>query len=527
MSRQGIPPRMDAWLWTALALWVAALGGVCLLLLPHWRSSPELVHGFLMPIALLLLLREAARNRDSSTQPVLRHAGVTSALLSGLALLSAIVGLLYAVSFGWSHALAVTPLVLSFCCLGLILLLGLASRGLLCAGWAGFCGATLWLLCTPIPPGTYMRLSVSLQLAVTSCVMQALELLGIPAVRHGNVIELIRGNVGVEEACSGIRSLITCLFAALLLSAALSMRWPRRLFLIAIAPVLALGLNLLRSLALALLTASKGPPTQAWHDGLGYGALGLATLVLVWLALWLEQPAGSRAMEQASAPPEPPPLPGWLVLSSLIPACLLVSFILLQARREPAADTPAPTLEQWLPPKADGWDIRNGSLSGEALQVLRTTHLLQREYLRKDSTGSIDLVLYAAWWAAGSATASDVALHTPEVCWPGAGWTELPLPSSDPRDGPAMAEHRRFRHESGQIQDVWYWHLDGERPVQGLNPYRPSLLLRNALLHELAAPRPQLFIRISANRPWSDIRDSEPVRRLLEASGISGLSKKP
>jgi len=527
MNRQGIPPRMDAWLWTALTLWAASLAGVCVLLLPHWQSSPELVHGFLMPVALLFLLRAAARERDESPQPVLRRAGAITASLSILAMLSAAVGLLYALSFGWSHALAVTPLVLSFSCLGLLLLLGMASRGLLSAGWPGFCGATLWLLCSPIPPGTYMRLSVSLQLAVTSCVMQALELLGIPAVRHGNVIELVRGNVGVEEACSGIRSLITCLFAALLLSAALRMSRPRRLLLVAIAPLLAWGLNLLRSLSLALLTASEGPPSEAWHDGLGYGTLGLATLILLWLAFRLEQPAETNGKGQDSDAPETTPLPGWLVLSSLIPACLLVSFVLLYSRRQPAADSTAPALEQWISPQADGWEVRNGSLSEEALRVLRTTRLLQREYLRVDPAGGIDLVLYAAWWEAGAASASDVALHTPEVCWPGAGWTELALPASGAVGSPALAEHRRFRHESGQVQDVWYWHLDGDRPIRGLNPYKPSQLLGNALQHGLSAPRPQLFVRISSNRPWSEIRDSEPVRQLLAASGISGLSKQP
>jgi len=526
MSRGETPLWKDRWLAAALALWAAALAGVCLLLLPQWSENPELMHGFLMPVAFILLLREARISRFEAPPLTSVRLSWLCGGLSLAALASAAFGLLYALVFGWSHALSCSPLVLAFACLSLLVILGLASSGRLAFGWPAFCSAALWLLCTPIPPGTYARLSIALQLAVTEVVLQVLGFLGVPAVRHGNVIELVRGSVGVEEACSGIRSLVTCLFGAFLLSAALRMRPWRRVTLILCAPPLAWTLNLLRSLGLALLTASDGRISPAWHDGLGYGALGTATLVLLWLAFRLEEPAQPQPAPSLASKPKGP-LPSALIFGCLLPASALTAAFLLLPRQSAAPSTPAPVLEQWLVPEAAGWEVRNGSLPEESRRVLGSPVMLQREYLRGGDNPTTDLVLYVAHWAPGKASPSFVALHTPEVCWPGAGWTELPASPPDEASELAQCEHRRFRHESGLIQEVWYWHFNGGQAMRGLSPYNPPRLIRNALHQGFEPARAQLFIRISANRPWKEIRDSEPVRRLLLSSGISGLSTKP
>ena len=107
-------------------------------------------------------------------------------------------------------------------------------------------------LCSPLPPGTYSRLTVGLQLWVSDGVVRVLGILGIAAHQEGNIIELARGTVGIEEACSGVRSLVSCVFAGVLFSAALVRRpWAR--FLSSRCPPLALAMNFIRSLLLTLL----------------------------------------------------------------------------------------------------------------------------------------------------------------------------------------------------------------------------------------------------------------------------------
>ncbi|MSU65239.1 MAG: hypothetical protein EXS38_03860 [Opitutus sp.] len=68
--------------------------------------------------------------------------------------------------------------------------------------WSVLVALGLWFLSTPIPPGTYTSLTLTLQLWVSENVLRTLHLVGIPAIRHGNIIELANAAVGVEEARS-------------------------------------------------------------------------------------------------------------------------------------------------------------------------------------------------------------------------------------------------------------------------------------------------------------------------------------
>ena len=50
-------------------------------------------------------------------------------------------------------------------------------------------------------------------------VFTVFSLLGYPLIQEGNVLVLPLGQVGVADACSGIRSLTGCLFAGSFLAA--------------------------------------------------------------------------------------------------------------------------------------------------------------------------------------------------------------------------------------------------------------------------------------------------------------------
>ena len=66
-----------------------------------------------------------------------------------------------------------------------------------------------------------------------------LDLLGYEIERRGNVLILPMGSVGVEEACSGIRSLTACLFAGSFLAAVFLDRFWKKFVLVGAAMVLA------------------------------------------------------------------------------------------------------------------------------------------------------------------------------------------------------------------------------------------------------------------------------------------------
>lgn len=109
------------------------------------------------------------------------------------------------------------------------------------------------------------------------------SLFGAPAVVAGNVIEVAGGLVGVDEACSGLRSLQTVVMMAFFLGEQQRMRAGRRLVLLAGSVVAAMAANVVRTAVLTWLFANRGVEAEErWHD-----FAGLAALVLTVLCVWL------------------------------------------------------------------------------------------------------------------------------------------------------------------------------------------------------------------------------------------------
>ena len=221
-----------------------------------------------------------------------------------------------------------------------------------------------WLLCAPIPPGTYTRLTLGLQLWVSENVLRALNLLGVAALRHGNVIELANARVGIEEACSGVRSLISCVFAGLFFSATLVRRPWARVVLIGLSVPLALGMNFLRSLTLTLLADHGVDIAGTWHDVTGFAVLGVTAALLAGLALVLEKREKSipgSAMPDPAAAPAPtrrasrPEASLVALAAGLVTAAALIVVFVLNTRPSVRRDVPVPNLYSILPAAAPGW----------------------------------------------------------------------------------------------------------------------------------------------------------------------------
>jgi hypothetical protein len=64
-----------------------------------------------------------------------------------------------------------------------------------------------FLVATPWPVQLEQLVVQSLMRADTAITIQILNLIGTLAVQHGNVIELSAGPVGIDDACTGVRSL--------------------------------------------------------------------------------------------------------------------------------------------------------------------------------------------------------------------------------------------------------------------------------------------------------------------------------
>jgi len=113
--------------------------------------------------------------------------------------------------------------------------------------------------------------------------VEILSLRGIPALVSGNTIVTAAGTVGIEDACSGIRSLQATFMIAWSMGELFMLRVKPRLFLLGTGILLAFLANLFRTLFLVNLAASKGIDSIAeWHD-----ITGTMVVVMALLALWV------------------------------------------------------------------------------------------------------------------------------------------------------------------------------------------------------------------------------------------------
>lgn len=168
-------------------------------LVNDWMTNDDMGHGFFVPlVAGYIVWQERA---DLAATPVKANWW----------------GLILAV-LGAAQCLVAT--------LGVEMFLSRSALVLTLTGAVWTAGGTEWLkklafplflLCfmVPLPAVIYNSLTFPLQLLASRLAETALDVLNIPVLRNGNVLELPTGKLSVVEACSGIRSLLSLTFLSL------------------------------------------------------------------------------------------------------------------------------------------------------------------------------------------------------------------------------------------------------------------------------------------------------------------------
>jgi len=143
----------------------------------------------------------------------------------------------------------------------------------------------VWIISAPMVSFIENRLSMFLLNKVIHVVFFVFEVAGFALEKQGNVLLLPTGRVGVEDACSGIRSLTACLFAGSFLGATFLNTFTKKFLLIALAMFFAFLTNLLRSLFLTGWAYAYGSESIGGtvHDVTGYAVLGLTCIGLIAL----------------------------------------------------------------------------------------------------------------------------------------------------------------------------------------------------------------------------------------------------
>lgn len=262
---------------------------------------------------------------------------------------------------------------------------------------------------------------------ITALTIAILNGVGIAAFQRGNVIELASGLVGIDDACSGVRSFQAALMVTLFLGEFFRLSGARRGALLFIGVAVSMGANLLRVLGLTLITHTRGEVGAAQaHDWVG-GLTSALTFGLIFLAALKLEPRTVLPKLERQSPRWAPGMEGGVVCASVV-AIPLLAWVWFSQIAIPASDLPQTA--QWRLDGSrvpSGWSAETTELSGPVREALRFS---EGKSLRVQSNAGWSAQAIHLVWAPGASIPGMAFYHTPALCMPGIGWSQEGEPVS-------------------------------------------------------------------------------------------------
>lgn len=252
----------------ACLLW--AYGATFAELYSVWNNNPQYSHGFLVPVfaGFLLWLR-----RDKLDVDALRPS------LWGVVVLGAALGL--RLVGAWRYYVSLDAISLVPCVAGLVLLIG----GM--AAWRWAWPAVLFLaFMIPLPYFAAVAMSGQLQTLATITSTFIMQTLGMPALAEGNVILLNDNQIGIVEACSGLRMLVVFFALSTAVVLVVQRHWIDRAIILFSAIPIALISNIVRVTATGVMYEAgySEMASHFFHDVAGWFMMPFA-LGMLWVEL--------------------------------------------------------------------------------------------------------------------------------------------------------------------------------------------------------------------------------------------------
>ncbi|MES2571878.1 MAG: exosortase/archaeosortase family protein, partial [Verrucomicrobiota bacterium] len=368
-----------------------------------WTLYPQYQFGWLVPpLVLYFFLR-----RWSTLPPdePANHRGAIGVMI-GCALLLLPTWWIRIATPDWS---VISTLLASL--VTLFTLAFLAHRGGWILAWR-LAFPVLFIFCAvPWPPRLEQPLIQGLMRMVAIITVEALQWLGIAAIRTGNLVSLTGGTIDIAEACSGIRSLQSMLMAALALGEVRRMSLRSRMLLLAAGMSLAIFFNLIRNFSLAVLAHYHGiSAIGRWHDTGGWGILIVSFCFLTLLASRLD----GTTEQTPTIPLKLRPFPRWAGTSMALWFCTVIIATEGWYRLH---DTPGVQRIEidWPTTKSR---FRINPIAEHTRELLRCSSAQIVSWSEPDGT---QWAFGALRWAPGKTSTQSARTHSPEVCLPAAG----------------------------------------------------------------------------------------------------------
>lgn len=380
----------------------------------EWTLNPQYAYGWAVPLLALFLFHARWISRPSPSSPP-QPTIVAAASILLLALLLPI-RVIEEANPDWrllSWVFAIVVVAYS--------LLALTRRGGI--SWARHFAFPVCFALVSVPWLVQFENAVvqTLTRAVAGAAVEIAGWQGLGAYQLGNVIQLRNGFVGVDEACSGVRTLQTAIMVSLFLGELLRMSTARRLMLIAISCGWVFVCNVARAATLVTIAASRGfEALHRAHDTVGTVVMigGLAGIATAAFLLRRETVVWSRPAAATAIPP---------IASSFRPTFGILWLLFVFAATEAwyrAHEHNLIVLPGWRvewPP-----DARPMAIADSTRAILRYNDASSAEW--RTPAGAEWWGFYARWKPHRTA-AQLVRSHSPEICLPAVGRTfegELP-----------------------------------------------------------------------------------------------------
>jgi exosortase len=378
---------------------------------PEWWLNPQYNYGILVPLLTLYLLWRRWSRRPSPQPPKTR------------ALLIVVTSLCASLFLPIRFIAEANP---DWRLLSWVLALAVVTISLL---WVYLAGGWPWLrhfafpilfilVAVPWPVRLEQVVVQDLMRIVTSINVVFLNIAGVPALQQGNVIEVSTGFIGIEEACSGVRSLQATLMVSLFLGELYYFTVSRRLILIVVGALLAFVCNVVRTAILVWLGTTGGLKSiEAWHDPAGLTIL-MVCLFGLWVASLIMQRRGNAPSIAHSAENQPARIHlNWPLLGALAVWLVLVETGVHIWYRSHQTLTSSRWVVRW--PESES-KYKQVPIAPAAETLLRYNEGGGGAWEGSDGRR---WVMYFFRWLPGRTAARFVKVHRPDICLPASGRT--------------------------------------------------------------------------------------------------------
>ncbi|MFL6584105.1 MAG: exosortase/archaeosortase family protein [Chthoniobacterales bacterium] len=241
---------------------------------------------------------------------------------------------------------------------------------------------------------------------------------GLGAYQLGNVIQLRNGFVGVDEACSGVRTLQTAIMVSLFLGELFWLTAARRVALVAVSCAWVLICNIARASILVIIAGTRGfEALHQAHDSVG-GAVMVVGVLGIAAAAWLlrDRAAPSSAVvypAEVASHSASPIVPTLTALAWLVVVFAATEWWYRAHERQLVA-RPAWSVE-WSRHDAD---FRMLAIPDSTQVILRFNSAESASWRGADSS---EWWGFFARWEPGRTALQLVRSHSPDICLPAVG----------------------------------------------------------------------------------------------------------